>query len=157
MAHWRRRLSPVLTPLFRGYWRVSRGMTLGATVVAQDSENRIMLVKTSYRPGWELPGGGVEPLETVEDAARRELAEEAGLAAEGPMQLLGVYANHANFKNDHVVLFHTKTFRPCPPAQSQEIEARGFFALDALPTPLGRPARERLNEMFMGAPRSPFW
>ncbi len=35
-------------------------------------------VKSSGRPGWELPAGHVEPGETPDDAARRELMEETG-------------------------------------------------------------------------------
>jgi 8-oxo-dGTP diphosphatase len=39
----------------------------------------LLLVRSSYA-GWHLPGGGVRRGEMPEDAARRELAEEVGLA-----------------------------------------------------------------------------
>jgi len=55
---------------------------------------RLLLVRRArppFRGMWALPGGFVELTETVEDALRRELAEETGLRA-GRLELLGVYS-----------------------------------------------------------------
>ena len=55
-----------------------------ARVVLLDKEKQIFLVKGSdpMRPEkgtwWEIPGGGIEPGEKSEDAARRECLEETG-------------------------------------------------------------------------------
>ncbi|GLF97478.1 NUDIX hydrolase [Streptomyces yaizuensis] len=52
---------------------------IGAVVLVQDPAGRILLVKPTYKPGWQLPGGGARAGEAVTDAAARELAEETGL------------------------------------------------------------------------------
>ncbi|MER5780194.1 NUDIX hydrolase [Streptomyces mobaraensis] len=56
----------------------------GAATVAEDDEGRIALVRQpTYVHGTVLtiPGGAIDPGETPEEAARRELAEEAGVTA----------------------------------------------------------------------------
>jgi 8-oxo-dGTP pyrophosphatase MutT (NUDIX family) len=51
-----------------------------ARVLLLDDNNRVLLVKFSYRgeSWWAAPGGGLEDHETHEEAARREVAEETG-------------------------------------------------------------------------------
>ena len=49
----------------------------------------VVLVFNRHRRVWELPGGFIDPGESAREAARRELAEEAGCFAE-TLQWLGV-------------------------------------------------------------------
>jgi 8-oxo-dGTP diphosphatase len=67
-------------PLARIWWQLARPRHEG-TIVAVYVGSALLLVRPSYRTGWHLPGGGVRRGEMPEAAARRELAEETGLAA----------------------------------------------------------------------------
>jgi 8-oxo-dGTP diphosphatase len=44
-----------------------------------DAEGRLLLVKPTYKDGWDIPGGYVEPGETPREACEREVAEELGI------------------------------------------------------------------------------
>jgi ADP-ribose pyrophosphatase YjhB (NUDIX family) len=64
--------------------RAARGIVI-------DDEGRLILIKRT-KPGqdpyWTTPGGGIEDSDaTVEDALRRELAEELGATADGYQQV----------------------------------------------------------------------
>ena len=65
-------------PLAGIWWRLARPRHEGV-VVAIYVGLALLLVRSSYRAGWHLPGGGVRRGEMPEAAARRELAEEIGL------------------------------------------------------------------------------
>jgi len=157
MNDWKLRLEPLLTPAFRAWWRLRRGMTLGVRALATDGLGRVLLVRHTYAKGWHLPGGGVEKGEIAAEAMLRELAEEGGVAATGAPELFGFYANHANFPNDHILVYRVTDWRPCAPGAGGEIAERGFFARDALPDGVTGGTLRRLAEAFDGAQRSASW
>ena len=156
MADWLLRFEPVITPVFHAWWRLRRPVTLGVRALVCDELHRVLLVRHSYAHGWHLPGGGVEHGESAHDAALREAAEEGGVAA-ARATLIGFFANHANFPNDHIALYRLEEWRPCAPRDNAEILERGFFARDALPAKTTPGTRRRLAEVFEGAAQDTRW
>jgi 8-oxo-dGTP diphosphatase len=53
---------------------------VAAGVLYRDDGGRVLLVKPTYKDGWEIPGGYVQEGESPRAAAIRELAEELGVA-----------------------------------------------------------------------------
>jgi len=76
----------------RPWWRLTRGLTLGAQGVVVDANSNVLLVRHGYRPGWYFPGGGVERNETLLIALARELKEETGIDV-CALTLVGVYSD----------------------------------------------------------------
>lgn len=50
-----------------------------AGVLFFDESGRVLLVRPSYKPGWDIPGGYLHPGETPTEAAAREVSEELGI------------------------------------------------------------------------------
>ncbi|MFF8278925.1 NUDIX domain-containing protein [Streptomyces lateritius] len=64
------------------------GETVAAGVLLFDEHDRFLLVDPTYKPGWEFPGGVVEPGEPPARAGMREVAEEIGLELDSVPTLL---------------------------------------------------------------------
>ena len=54
------------------------GATLTGALVVLRSGGRVLVVFNRWRTEWELPGGTIEPAESPQAAAERELLEESG-------------------------------------------------------------------------------
>jgi 8-oxo-dGTP pyrophosphatase MutT (NUDIX family) len=154
----RRAFEPAIRRALHVYWRFARAMTLGVRALVIDGSGRIFLVKHRYVAGWHLPGGGVEPGETLLQALGRELREEGNIELTGTASLHGLFFNRRVSRRDHVAVFIVREFRQSAmPKPDREIVAHGFFPLEDLPNDTTRATRARIAEVLAGAPMSEWW
>ncbi|MEW2611806.1 bifunctional class I SAM-dependent methyltransferase/NUDIX hydrolase [Streptomyces sp. NPDC047880] len=99
---------------------------------------RGLLLGRHRRGTWELPGGTVEPGESLRGTVVRELGEETGLAARpGDVRLLGTLLDDAGGVVRMTVAARVTAWRGEPSDQPGERVGRWrWFALDRLPEQL---------------------
>lgn len=104
----------------------------GAAVVAIDADNRVCLLRQFRHAAggwiWELPAGKIDNREPPFDTARRELGEEAGVAA-AVWQPLGDYLSSPGVFTEVVHLFLATQLTPLP----QRPEEHEVFEVHWLP------------------------
>lgn len=147
----------ILSPLYRliyivrGFFDgVFRRSKLGVlSIVVRDG--KILLVRPSYRPFWEFPGGLVEPDESLEEGGRREAFEEAGVRIDSYAYTLGVYRRSLWRRDATIAVLVAKDAANIrTPETTYEILDVREFSLDALPKEMTRPMRARIAEYLSG-------
>ncbi len=111
----------------RAWWAVRRPHTRGSCV-ALWHRGKVLLVHTSYRDCYSLPGGFVRKGESAEQAARRELAEELGIDLEGrPLSLAWSGTLPFESRRDSVEIWEISVeFVPDPRVSGREIVWAGW-------------------------------
>ena len=128
--------------LLRVYWYLFRPVTMGVRVILIN-DGQFVLVKHSYQEGWYLPGGGVKRGEMLEQAIRREAAEECG-AKLNQIRLLGIYSRFGEYKSDHITLFLCEDFS-LEAKHDQEIKQVASFTFEQLPENTSPGSRRKIE------------
>ena len=121
-------------------------LQVGASVILEDEQGRVLLQKRTDNHCWGYPGGSVELDERVEGTATRELLEETGLIA-NHLELFGVFSGkelHYVYPNgDEVsnvdIVFLCKDYSGSLCLDSEESEDLCFFEAGQLPVNLSPP------------------
>lgn len=128
---------------------------VGACVIVVDSKNRILLQLRQDNHSWGLAGGAMEPGETLEQVAKRELLEETGLIA-SELELLNIYSGeefyykypHGDEVYNVITAYVCRDYHGEIKMDEQEVAELKFYGLDELPTNLNPPERPIIEDFL---------
>ena len=127
-------------------------LQVGASVIVEDEDNRILLQLRRDNHCWGYPSGSVELDEEVENAAKRELFEETGLIAHD-LELFGVFSGkdlHYIYPNgDEVsnidIVFLCKHYSGTLTPQKDEVDDLQFFSIETIPDNISPPVKKQIQ------------
>jgi glycerol 3-phosphatase-2 len=133
-------------------------LSVSAVVLGTPGGREILLMQRSDNGHWGLPGGYLEPGESVEQATLREVREETGwTVALG--RLVGVYSDPARQVVEYPDRRRVQAVNLCFEGLARssgdlgtpgEVLGIGFFAWDALPQPFVPIHQIRIEDCFAG-------
>ncbi|MGZ4033164.1 MAG: NUDIX hydrolase [Tumebacillaceae bacterium] len=120
----------------------------GACVLLLDGTGRILMNRRTDNGFWGLPGGMMEPGESLEETAKREVQEETGLTIEA-LELFDVFSGHEFFyeypHGDQVynvtAAYVSSQYNGEMISHNEESHELRFFALKDLPSEMASPIK----------------
>jgi ADP-ribose pyrophosphatase YjhB (NUDIX family) len=129
---------------------------IAVNAVIFDTTDRVLLTKRRDIPMWCLPGGRLEPGETLTQAVRREVREEVGIEV-SVIRLTGIYSV-GNIRviypaSGHVVVvaFECRIVSGTP-GLSDEVAEIGYFPSASLPIEIIETHPQRINDALARLP-----
>lgn len=136
----------MVNPIRHAYWFVTRPKTLGAKCLIEH-DGSFLLVRLNYGHRlWTTPGGGVDRGEALDQAARREAFEEAGILPDHVTKL-GEYTNTHQYKIDTVHVFYYRAKSKDFKIDGFEIAEAAWFKPDSLP-PNRTPSTNQIMDLY---------
>ncbi|MEJ2011175.1 MAG: NUDIX domain-containing protein [Anaerolineales bacterium] len=116
-----------------------------AALVFIVEDGRLLMVKQGYgQRFWSLPGGLVEPGETLEAAAVREVAEESGLEVV-LTRTVGIYLNA---RTETLAVTYAGRVKGGDLKPGHEISRCAYFAPDEMPSHARSHFKDRLKDFL---------
>lgn len=117
--------------------------------VAVIQNGRVLLTQREDFEVWCLPGGGVDPGESLAQAAIREVREETGLEVE-LVRMVGMYSRPLWMgKGQHIAVFTATPVGGVLQPQPGEVIAIDYFDVDDMPLLLWG-QRQRIEDAIAG-------
>lgn len=128
-------------------------LQVGASVIVEDKDGRILLQLRRDNKCWGYHGGSVELDEIVEEAAKRELYEETGLIA-NELELFGIFSGkdtHYIYPNgDEVsnidIVYLCKDYSGDINPRDGEAEELRWFSVDEIPNNISKPIKKAIQK-----------
>lgn len=123
-------------------------LQIGVKVLIQNSENKYLFIKRTkllhneVEVSWDIPGGRIEPNESLDIALQRELQEEIGITLNSAPLLINAQDIFVSNKDLHVVRLTYRTRQDIDSLEhSDEHQAAAWLSLED--------ARNKVNEPFL--------
>jgi 8-oxo-dGTP pyrophosphatase MutT (NUDIX family) len=130
-----------------------------ANVVVVNDAGEILLIRRSDNDNWALPGGGMDPGESLPETAIRETAEETGIDVE-VTGLVGIYTDprhvilytsNGEVRQEFSIVFTARPVHGEPRPSDESREVRWFPPEDLASLPMHRSMRLRILDFLAGS------
>ena len=123
---------------------------MGAGCLFFNAAGQVMLVKPTYKPTWEIPGGVVEKDESPKHCCQREVGEELGLTLEiGHLLVVNYNAKDGERTESLMFIFNGGILTPAQIDSihlgQDELSEFRFFDAQSLPVEMSSKLRNRVK------------